>query len=36
MNENLKGDLRLEFENWLNNWQTNAYRVGVTVPDIIP
>jgi hypothetical protein len=26
---NIKADLRIEFEKWLNTWTANAYRNGV-------
>lgn len=32
MDEKVKADLRLEFEDWINNWSRNAYRLGVIVP----
>jgi hypothetical protein len=35
MDDKLKADLRLEFEDWINNWARTAYRVGVTVPDLL-
>jgi hypothetical protein len=35
MDEKLKADLRLEFENWINDWSGKAYRVGVTAPDVV-
>jgi len=28
-NSDLKADLQLEFEAWLNDWTTKAYREGV-------
>lgn len=36
MDDKLKADLRLEFEDWINNWSRNAYRLGVIVPDEAP
>jgi hypothetical protein len=35
IDENLKADLRIEFEKWLNSWTAKAYREGVisaTIP----
>ncbi|AFY94628.1 hypothetical protein [Chamaesiphon minutus] len=33
-NSDLKADLQLEFEAWLNDWTTKAYREGVTAATI--
>jgi hypothetical protein len=35
INQEIKIDLKLEFENWLNEWSANAYRNGVVVADVI-
>jgi hypothetical protein len=29
IDENIKADLQIEFEKWLNTWTANAYRSGV-------
>lgn len=33
-NSDLKADLQLEFEAWLNEWTTSAYRQGVVAATV--